>query len=217
LGRKVGRIGEAVVRIGRYIRGGVLCRRFGLGEREIVLRLLGLEGAGGLDSFEFALGAGIGSLHTALGAPKTVEKGNLDFGARDFVVDIDLADLHASQFPLRNGHLLEVKEFGSGTGLPFAFENVAEALKFLAVFTREDDDAGTQAMTEGIQPDSCFSLGCSGAGGALCVPTIGLDLLLCCHKFWDERSQFTARRVASGARLNGLFACSDCDEQSQLT
>ena len=186
MGRKVGRIGEALEGIGRWILGGGIDRRLKLGsrfgERAIVLRLLGLEGAGGLDSFEFTLGAGIGSLHAALRAPKTVEKGNLDFGARDFVVDIDLADFHASQFPLRNGHLLKVKEFGSGTGLPFAFENVAEALKFLAVFTRKDDGAGAQAMTEGIQPDSCFSLRSSGARGPLCIQTVGLDLLLCCHK-----------------------------------
>ena len=61
MGREVGRIGEALKRIRHRVRRGGIVRRLGLvgrfGEREIVLRLLGLEGAGGLDSFQFTLGA----------------------------------------------------------------------------------------------------------------------------------------------------------------
>ena len=145
------------------------------------LRLLGLVVSEGLNAFQFAMRLGIGSLHAGLGLPEPVEEGELGFGASGFAIYVCLAHFHASQFPLGDGHLLEVQQFGSGGGLPLGLEFVAKPEEFLTVFAGEDDGAGAQAMTEGVQADNCFSLGCSGAGRHLSVAPIGLDLLECCH------------------------------------
>ena len=138
-----------------------LLRRF-FGREDVLLRPC-LEGAGGLDSLEFALRTGKRALHAALRLPETVQERNLGLGAGNFVVDVGLADLHASQFPLGDGHLFEVEEFSGGTGLPFGFENVAKVVELLAIFTGKDDGTGAEAVTEGVQPDSCLSFGSAGA------------------------------------------------------
>jgi len=135
-----------------------------------------------LNALEFALGAGKRTLHAALRLPETVEEGDLALSASDFVVDIGLAYFHASQFPLRDGHLLQVEEFGPGEGLPFGLEIVTKTVEFLAIFAGKDNGARTHAVTEGVQANGLLSLGCSGASGQLRIAAIGLDLFLSCHK-----------------------------------
>ena len=173
-GREVGRILEVGDVRRRCSKGGDFGRqRLGLGFRfpvngfagdEVLLRLLGLEAAGRLDSFQFALCAGKGALHAALCLPDAVEQRDLDFGACNFPIDVSFAHFHTSEFPLADGHLFEVEEFRAGTGLPFLFEKVTEAIEFLAVLAGKDDGAGAEAVTEGVQPDSCLALGSAGAG-----------------------------------------------------
>jgi hypothetical protein len=117
----------------------------------------GLDGAtaaSGLQALQLALPAGIGALQAALRAPQTVEERDLVCGAQVLAEDIDLAYFEARQFPLRDGHLLQIELLGPGAGLPFGFQIVTKAMEFLAVLGGQDDGAGAKAVTERVH-DGC--------------------------------------------------------------
>jgi len=98
-------------------------------------------------------------------------------------VDGALGDFHASEFPPGDGHLFDIELLGQGLRLPFGFQITAELLKILLGFAGQDDAAGAQAVTQGVQADGGLSLGSSGASREERVATVGLDLLGCCHSF----------------------------------
>ncbi|HYW42530.1 MAG TPA: hypothetical protein VE959_06715 [Bryobacteraceae bacterium] len=89
--------------------------------------------------------------------------------------------------------MFEIELLGSALRLPFGFEIIAEPLKILLLFAGEDDPAGAEAVTQGIEANGGLSLGSSGARRETRVSTIGLDLSGCRHMFLNERSQFGSR------------------------
>ena len=118
--------------------------------------------AGFLEALEVLLRAGVGALQAALGLPEAVEHGELGLGSGFVGEDIDLAYFHAVQFPLRDGHLLDVKLLGAGLGLPFSFEVVAKLVELLGVLARQHNGAGAKAVFEGVHANSSFTLGGPG-------------------------------------------------------
>jgi hypothetical protein len=134
------------------------------------------KAAGFLQALEVALRSGIGALEAALGLPEAVEHGELGLGLGFVGEDIDLAYFHAVQFPLRDGHLLDVELLGPGLGVPFGFQIVAKLMEFLGILAREHNGAGAKAVLEGVHADCRFSFGSFGAGRLLSVPAIRLDL-----------------------------------------
>jgi hypothetical protein len=104
--------------------------------------------ASGLETLQLSLRSGIGTLQAALGLPQAIEEADL---VGVVLENVDFAYFQARQFPLRDGHLLQIELFGTGAGLPFGFQIVAQLMEFLAILGRQDDGAGAQAVTEGFQ------------------------------------------------------------------
>ena len=67
------------------------------------------------------------------------------------VEDAFLGYFDLRQFPLRDGHLLEVEMFGSGLRLPFGLEVIAELMEILGFLGRQHDGAGAKSVTEGVE------------------------------------------------------------------
>jgi len=80
------------------------------------------------------------------------------------IEDAFLGYFDARQFPLRDGHLLEVEMFGSGLRLPFGLEVIAELMEILGFFGRQHDGGGAKSVTEGVHFAGLFSLGSLWAG-----------------------------------------------------
>jgi hypothetical protein len=116
---------------------------------------------GGLETLELALSSGVGALQPALRLPETVEETEVLGGWLS--KEGYFAGFHARQFPLGDGHSLEIEAFGPGLWLPFGFQIAVKLMQILGVFARQDDGAGAKAMTQGVQADDGLSLGSSGA------------------------------------------------------
>jgi hypothetical protein len=134
-----------------------------------------------LKTLQLTMRSGIGALQAVLRLPEPVEKGELGFGGGGFLEDTCLSYLHARQFPLRDRHLLQIELGGPRFGPPFAFEIVAEKVKFLAAFAGEDDGSGAKAVPERVHADSRLALGSPGSGGLERVATVRVDLVDSCH------------------------------------
>ena len=92
------------------------------------------------------------------------EQRDLDFGGGFLGYNAFFGHFDTGEFPLRDGHLLDVELLGPRGGLPFGFQVVAKLLEVVGVFAGQHDGAGAQSVTEGVQLDGCFSLGSLGAG-----------------------------------------------------
>ena len=78
--------------------------------------------------------------------------------------DAFFGQLDTSEFPLRDGHLLDVELLGPGFWVPFGFQVVAELVEFLGVFAGQHDGAGAEAVTEGVHANRRFAFGSFWAG-----------------------------------------------------
>ena len=151
--------------------------RYGSG----LLWLLDRAGSCGLESLEFMLGLGEGTLQAALILPDAVEERELEGSGDVLFEEAGFGDFPAGEFPLRDGHLLDVDLLGLGLRLPFGLEIIAETLEIFLALAGEDDGTGAKAVTKGVHAGSGLSLGGFGAGGFLRVAAVGVDLLLCGH------------------------------------
>ena len=117
-----------------------------------------------LEAFQFALSAGEGALKALLRLPNGVEQEDMVARILGLVVKIGFGHLNAHQFPLGNGHLLDIIAFGGGVGLPLEFEIAGELVELGGVFSFEDDFAGAETVADGIAADSFLTLGRYRAG-----------------------------------------------------
>src|SRR5215831_15942832 len=108
---------------------------------------------------------GIPTLQTDLGLPEPVEKRDLDFDRSGFAEQICFTQFHTRQFPLRDGHLLQIELFRPGPWAPFSLQIPAKMLKFLVIFARQNNSAGTEPMAEPVEANGVLSLRSFGAGG----------------------------------------------------
>jgi hypothetical protein len=120
---------------------------------------------------------GIGTLQADLSLPEPVKKRELDFDMGGFAEQICFTQFHARQFPLRDGHLLQIELFRPGPRAPFRLQILAKMLKFLVIFARQNNSAGTKPMAEGVEANRGLSLRSSGAGKLRPVALVRFDLL----------------------------------------
>ena len=137
--------------------GGVGCHLWSCGGRFDL-------GSCVLEAFQFALGAREGALKALLGLPDAIEQENLLARALGLVIEIGFCHFDADQFPLGDGHLLNVIAFGGGVGLPLGFEFAGELLEIIGVFSLEDDSTGAEAVADGIRTDGGLSFRRFGSG-----------------------------------------------------
>ena len=134
-----------------------------------------------LQMFEFALGPGERPLEAALRLPHAIKKRHLDLRGSGAAEDICFAGFHADQFPLRDGHLLDVELFGSGLRPPLDFEIAAEFLKAEVILAGQDDGAGAEPIAKRVQPHGGFPLRSFRAARLKRIAAICFDLLRSCH------------------------------------
>jgi len=95
-----------------------------------------------LQTLKLTLRLGIGALQAALRLPEPLEQRDLDFGGGFLRYDAFFGQLDTSEFPLRDGHLLDVELLGPGFWVAFGFEVVAELVEVVGVFAGQHDGAG---------------------------------------------------------------------------
>jgi len=88
----------------------------------------------------------------------------------------------AAEAPVGGGHLEDEEALEGSLGLVFGAEGVHELLELLAVLFGQDHGArGGEAVAGGVAADGGLAFGGFGAGAALGIAAVGLDLLVAGH------------------------------------
>jgi len=81
--------------------------------------------------------------------------------------------------PLIGGHLLHQDLFGGSFGEMFVSEGVKEIVEFFRIFSVKEDDAGGEAVRDGVESGLGFAFGGAWSGRTLRVFPVGCYLRWC--------------------------------------
>ena len=125
--------------------------------------------------------------------------------AKPVVEDTLLENAHATETPGGADELFDQSLLGGSLGVVLGEEGLQHLFEWGVFFDVKDDMGGGEAVSESVEADGGASFGCAGAGAALGVAAISVDLFLGGH-FWGRLRVQRFEGSAGVGSFEGVWA-----------